>query len=95
MSLQSMRNRLPLAVFIIFLIFGLLLLGFACACLTDHPAQAIERALSAIPAVPATIEIWPSFALALALALAASMLARQRLLPAARSSPAVLQRFLF
>jgi hypothetical protein len=93
MSLQSMRNRLPLAVFIIFLIFGLLLLGFACACLTDHPVQAIERALSAIPAVPATIEIWPSFALALALA--ASMLARQRLVPAARSSPAVLQRFLF
>lgn len=93
LSLQRLRGRLPLAVWILLLVVGLILLGFACACLSGHPVQAIERALSAIAAVPATLEIWTS--LTLGLALGASMLSRARLTPAGRSSPALLQRFRF
>jgi len=47
-----MRARLPLVVFILLLVVALLLLGFACACLSDHPMQAIERVLASIPAAP-------------------------------------------
>ena len=69
-----------------------MLVGFACACLTDHPMQAIEKALSAIPAAPAIIVVWSVIAAGLfasALALRLPRSARER------ASPAVLQRFLF
>jgi hypothetical protein len=77
-------------VFVLLLILGLLLLGFACACITDHPVQLIERVLAAIPALPPVLEVWSVRVLALfglALALA-------RPIPTARPSPAALQRFL-
>jgi hypothetical protein len=82
---------MPLFVFVLLLVFGLLLLGFACACITDHPVQAIERALAAIPALPPLVEVWSVNAIAL---MALSLLVGRRARPVARPSPAGLQRFL-
>jgi len=81
---------MPLFAFILLAALCLALVGFACTCLTDHPMQAIEHALSAIPALPALVEIWASSALVLlasAWLLAAPLGVR-------RPSAAVLQRFL-
>ena len=86
-----MRARMPLVVFILLLIVALLLLGFACACLSDHPMQAIERVLASIPAVPPVLEVWSANALALAMLM---LLASRYVRPVARPSPAVLQCFL-
>jgi hypothetical protein len=91
MAIQRLRERLPLVVFVLVLVFGLLLLGFACACITDHPAQAIERVLAAVATAPPLIEVWSVNAFALVLlTLAFVRQARSR----ARPSPASLQRFL-
>jgi hypothetical protein len=91
MSLQALRGRMPLVAFILLAVVCLALLGFACACLSDQPMQALERALGAIPSLPALIEVWS--VMALSLLAAASALAVVR--PRARSpSPALLQRFL-
>ena len=92
LSIQRLRARLPLVVLIFLLLIVVMLVGVACACLTDHPMQAVEKAVSAIPAAPPVIEAWPvlvlgSFAAALVLAL--PVIARER------ASPALLQRFLF
>ena len=46
-----MRERLPGPIFIVVLLIVLMLAGFACACLTDHP-QALDRALLAAAAPP-------------------------------------------
>jgi hypothetical protein len=91
MSISGMRARLPLVVFILLLIVALLLLGFACACLSDHPIQAIERVLAAIPAVPPVVEVWSVNALGLAMLM---LLAGRYVRAVARPSPATLQRFL-
>lgn len=88
--IDRLRQRLPLVVFVLLLVFGLLLLGFACACITHHPVQVIERILAAIPALPPVIEIW-SVQVALFGLVA---LALVRPIPNARPSPAALQRFL-
>lgn len=40
---------MPRPVFFVVLAIALLLAGFACACLSDHPLQALER-LTASPA---------------------------------------------
>lgn len=80
---------MPLIAFILLAVICLALLGFACACLSDHPMQALERALSAVPALPALIEVWPVALLALVAAAAfvsAHTLARA-------PSEAALQRF--
>ncbi|MDP9490928.1 MAG: hypothetical protein M3P42_01800 [Actinomycetota bacterium] len=90
MAIARLRQRLPFVVFVLLLVFGLLLLGFACACITDHPVQVIERILAAIPALPPVIEIW-SVQVALFGMVA---LALVRPIPNARPSPAALQRFL-
>jgi uncharacterized SAM-binding protein YcdF (DUF218 family) len=82
---------MPLIVFILLALMCLGLLGFACACLGDQPALALERALQA-PALPALVEVWSVVLLggfASALAASASVPAR------GRASPALLQRFLF
>ncbi len=101
MSISGIRARLPLVVFILLLIVALLLLGFACACLSDHPMQAIERVLASIPAAPPVSDVWSVQAIALdvwsvqAIALAMLMLFAGRYVRAvARPSPATLQRFL-
>jgi hypothetical protein len=90
-AIQRLRERLPLVVFVLMLVFGLLLLGFACACITDYPVQAIERALAAFATAPPVIEVWSVNAFALVLlTLAVGRQARSR----SRPSPALLQRFL-
>ena len=90
MAIDRLRDRLPLVVFVLLLILCLLLLGFACACITDHPVQLIERALAAIPALPSVVEVWS----VRVLALFGLALAFVRPIPTARPSPAALQRFL-
>jgi hypothetical protein len=91
MSLQAMRKRLPPVVFILFLILLLVMLGIVCACISDHPAQTIDRAAGALPAGSAVIEMW---SVVIVLMFASFILVRPRTL-ASRSSPATLQRFIF
>lgn len=81
---------MPLVAFILLVVIFLLMLGIACACISDHPAQTMERSLGAIPTAPPVIEMW-SFAIILTLVSFAVVLPRRL---AARSSPATLQRFL-
>jgi uncharacterized membrane protein AbrB (regulator of aidB expression) len=91
MSLTRLRERLPFVVFVLLLILGLMVLGFACACTMDHHAQGADRATSVIAAAPPVIELWSVAAIAL-LAFSAFVFARR----AVRGpSPASLQRFLF
>jgi len=92
LSIARMRKRLPLIVFIFVLLIVVMLVGVACACLTDHPMQAIEKAVSAIPAAPPMMEVWPALVLGL---FAAAIIMRLPVAARGRASPAVLQRFLF
>jgi hypothetical protein len=90
-SIMRLRRHLPLVVFIFLVLLAVMLVGLACACFTDHPMQAIEKALSVIPAAPPMVEVWPALVLGLfagALVLTLTVAARGR-------SPALLQRFLF
>jgi hypothetical protein len=92
MNLQTLRDRMPLVAFILLAFVCLALLGFACACLTDQPMQALERALAAVPALPALIEVWSLIALA---ALVSAVLFLRAVPVRARApSAATLQRFL-
>lgn len=90
--LARLRRRLPLPVFVLLVVMALLLLGFVCACVTDHPAVAIERALTAAATLPPLIEIWSLLILALAPTTLVVVRNRAALV---RGSPAELQRFLF
>jgi hypothetical protein len=91
-SLQALRGRMPLLAFIFLALVCLALFGFACACLSDHPIQAVDRIVGAMGALPALIEVW-GFAAVAALASAAVFGSAAR--PRARApAPAVLQRFL-
>jgi hypothetical protein len=83
--------RLPLIVFVLLFLLCLLLFGLACACASDHPTQAIERALSSIPAAPPLLEVWAVVALSV---LGSVWLFGQRAAAVTRASPADLQRFL-
>lgn len=88
--LERLRGRVPFLAFVLLAVLCLALIGFACACLDDQFAQALDRVVQSAPA--AVIEVWPAFA--------ASMLASLTLIvlsvPASgRASPALLQRFLF
>lgn len=82
---------MPLIVFILLALVCLGLLGFACACLGDQPALALERALQA-PALPALVEVW---CLVLLGGFASALIASASLRGRGRASPALLQRFLF
>jgi amino acid transporter len=90
-SVLRLRQRLPLIVVLFLLIVLVMMVGLACACLSDHPMQALERALSAIPSLPALIIVWTFTALSL---LATSVLVSSWRMPVERASPALLQRFL-
>lgn len=90
--LPALRRRMPLVAFVLLVVFAILLLGLACACISDHPALAIERALSAPASLPPLIEVWAW--LVVATALLTIPLARRCAL-VTRGSPAELQRFLF
>ena len=87
-----MRTRMPLLVFVLLAIICLVLLGLACACATNHPAQQIDRALGAIPATPALVEVW-TFAFGALLVLVALDVRQRRANNA--TSPSFLQCFLF
>jgi hypothetical protein len=83
---------MPLLAFILIALVCLALLGFACACMSDHPVRALEQALTAVPALPALIEVWALFAVAF---LGSWALFAQSAEPRARGpSVASLQRFL-
>ena len=82
---------MPLIVFILVAIVGLLALGFACACFNEHPLKALERALASVPASPAPVVLWPVI---LVFLLGPALLLAGRREVVARS-PADLQRFLF
>lgn len=92
LGIQRLRERLPLIVFILLFVLLLMVVGIACACATDHPMQSVERALAAIPAAPAVIELW-AYTFAAILLVPFAFPRRQRAL--GRASPQALQRFLF
>jgi len=92
LSIQRLRARLPLVVFVFLVLIVVMLVGVACACLTDHPMQAVEKAVSAIPAAPPVIDAWPVLVVAL---LAAALMLTLPMMARERASPALLQRFLF
>jgi hypothetical protein len=79
MALYSLRTRMPLIAFVLLAVVCLALLGFACACLSDHPTQVLERALAGLAALPAVVEIW-SIAVAILAGVAFT---------AARNTPAI------
>jgi hypothetical protein len=83
---------MPLVIFILLAVVCLALLGFACACLTDQPAQAIDRATSLGSALPPLVEVW---SLVFVTVMGASFLVAVRARGRSRASPALLQRFLF
>lgn len=89
MSLYVLRQRMPQPVFIVVLTIALVLAGFVCACLSDHPLQALERFVVAHAVQPfSLLETW-ALAAAFALIVIASQSAPQRL------TQARLQRFRF
>lgn len=83
---------MPLIVFVLLAVVCLALLGFACACLSDQPAQAVERAVSLGAAMPPLVEVWALLIASLA-AIPFMLVAGER--ARSRASPALLQRFLF
>jgi membrane associated rhomboid family serine protease len=93
LSIARLRTRLPLPVFVLILILLVVMLGFFCLCITDHPSQAAERAISAIAHAPGVVTMWLFFVLLLPpLALLSP---RITITPIGRASPAELQRFRF
>ena len=93
LSIQRLRRRLPFVVFVLVLILLVVMLGLACLCMTDHPTQAAERAVSAIAHAPAVIQMWAALVV---------LFSVQILLPAVvtlrasgRASPVYLQCFRF
>lgn len=83
---------MPLVVFLLLAVLLLMLVGFACACFSDGPMQAVERALASFSTPAALVEVWtPLIAVLLAMPLVFAAHSRA----AGRSSPALLQRFLF
>jgi hypothetical protein len=91
-DLARLRGRMPLVVFILLAVVCLAILGFACACLTDQPVQAIDRALSLGSALPPLFEAWSALA---AVLIGGSLVLTLRGGASSRASPALLQRFLF
>jgi hypothetical protein len=47
LSIQRLPERMPLVVFILLLVLLVMLVGIACACATEHPMKAADRAVSA------------------------------------------------
>lgn len=82
---------MPLLVFILLVLVCLLMLGFACVCLSDEPALALERALQS-PALPAAIMLWVAIALG---GLTRTLPGLAVVAHPGRGSPELLQRFRF
>jgi hypothetical protein len=92
-DLDRLRARMPVFAFILLAVVCLVAFGFACACLSESPAQALERAVASASEMPAIIEVW-SYVI-IAAALAAIAISSPAIRPRERASPAQLQRFLF
>ena len=92
LSIQRLRERMPLVVFILLLVLLVMLVGIACACAGEHPMKAADRAASAAAATPALIEIWTYTVAAILLVV---FIVPQRRRALGRASPQELQRFLF
>lgn len=90
MALELARGRLPFLAFVLLAIVCLALVGFACACLDDQFAQALDRVAQSMPA--AVIVLWPALAVG---ALLSVPLVAFHVPASGRASPALLQRFLF
>jgi hypothetical protein len=91
-GIQSLRSRLPFIVFVLVLVIAVVMIGFACVCIADHPGKALDRASSSIPAGAPVMDMWPLLVLLLApvwLFVAGPRRAQ------GRASPPLLQRFLF
>jgi hypothetical protein len=82
---------MPLIAFILLAVVCLALFGFACACLSDQPAKAIDRATAIGSGLPPVISVW-MFLVAFALP---TLLVTRRTHHFGRASPALTQRFLF
>jgi protein-S-isoprenylcysteine O-methyltransferase Ste14 len=83
---------MPPLAFILLAVVCVAILGFACACLSEQPAQALERVVSTGSALPPLIEVWSL--VFVAFVGTALLLVEARRAPS-RASPVVLQRFLF
>lgn len=92
MALDRLRGRLPLIVFVLLALVCLGMLGFACACLSDQPAVALERAVQAPALAPGLVEVWTEMLFG---ALTAWLLVFGPVAARGRASPEQLQRFLF
>jgi hypothetical protein len=96
-SLQRIRQRVPWIVALLMVLMAFTAVGLACACMSDHPMQGIERTVAASAsalsiAVPVVYELWAMTVLAALTSVA--FVATQRT-GFGRASPAVLQRFRF
>lgn len=91
-EILAVRQRMPLIVFLFLALLILMLVGFACACLSDTPMQVIERVLAAFAQLPTVAVTWT-------FVFATLLVAMPRLQPQraglGRASPEALQRFLF
>ena len=92
LSIERLRARLPFLVYVFLLVIAVMIIGFACACVTDHPMKSVDRAIEAIPAALPVTEVWSM--LAIVLGGLTVILARPRIAQS-RGSPELLQRFLF
>ena len=90
-GLERIRRRVPLVVFVLILVLVVLMVGFACACFSDQPLKAVERALGAAAAGPALVEMWAAL---VAIVLVGSAPYARAVAPMGRASPALLQCFL-
>jgi hypothetical protein len=91
-AIARFRGRIPLVAFILLAVLCLALLGFACACVSDQPAVALERAIQAPALAPAVVELWPAILFGL---FGGAQLVYWPVAARGRASPAELQRFLF
>lgn len=78
-------------VFILLAVLFLMMVGVACACLTDHPMQAADTVSAPIIALPPLVVVWALLVLVLA---ATPLRLDGRTRATGRASPADLQRFL-
>ena len=92
LSIQRLRERMPLIAFILLLVLLMMMIGVACACATDHPMKTVDQELSAASSIGAVIEVW-TYSFAAILLVAFVLPQRHRAL--GRASPQQLQRFLF
>jgi hypothetical protein len=91
MEIARFRARMPLIVFILLALVCLLMLGFACACLSDQRALALERALQSA-SLPAVLIVWTAIVLG---GLARTLPRIAVVAHPGRGSPELLQRFRF